>query len=68
MLQHCSKDLEAELRNHTKWDATELTQDVIALLEIIHDVKLNLKESRQGTLNFVKCDVKLKTTAGLRRP
>ena len=24
VLQHCPKDLEAELRNHTKWDATEL--------------------------------------------
>ena len=63
MLQHCSKDLEAELCNHTKWDATELTQDAIALLGIICDVTLNLKELRQGTINFVKCDVELKTTA-----
>ena len=63
MLQHCLKDLEAELCNHTKWDATELTQDAIALLGIIRDVPLNLKESRQGTMNFVKCDIKLKTTA-----
>ena len=43
MLQHCPKDLEAELRNHTKWNATELTQDVISLLETIQDVTLNLK-------------------------
>ena len=63
VLQHCPKYLEAELRNHTKWDATELTQDAISLLGIIWDVKLNLKESRQGTMNFVKCDVELKTTA-----
>ena len=31
VLQHCPKDLEVELRNHTKWDATELTQNRIAL-------------------------------------
>ena len=43
VLQHCPNDLEAELRNHTKWDATELTQDVIALLGKIRDVTLNLK-------------------------
>ena len=63
MLQHCPKDLEAELRNHTEWDVTELEQDVIALLGIIWYVRLNLKESRQGTMNFVNCDVELKTTA-----
>ena len=63
VLQHCPNYLEAELRNHTKWDATELAQDAIFLLGIIRDVTLNLKESRQGTMNFVKCDVKLKTTA-----
>ena len=54
MLQHCPKYLDAELRNHTKWDATDLTQDAIALLGIIRDVTLNLKEFRQGTMNFVK--------------
>ena len=43
VLQHCPNDLEAELRNHTKWDATELTQYVIALLGKIRDVTLNLK-------------------------
>ena len=63
MLQHCPKDLEAKLRNHEKWDATDLAQDAIALLRIIWDVTLNLKESRQGMMNFVKCDVELKTTA-----
>ena len=63
VLKHCPKDLEAELRNHTKSDTTELTQDAISLLGIIRDVTLNLKESRQCTMNFVKCDVKLKTTA-----
>ena len=55
--------MEAELRNHTEWDVTELEQDAIALLGIIWYVRLNLKESRQGTMNFVKCDVELKTTA-----
>ena len=63
VLQHCPKDLEAELRNHTKWDEMDLTQDAIALFGIIRDVKLNLKESRQGTIKFFKCDVELKTTA-----
>ena len=63
VLQHCPNYLEAELRNHTKWDATELAQDAIFLLGIIRDVTLNLKESREGTMNFVKCDVELKTTA-----
>ena len=62
VLQNCPKDLEAELRNHTKWNATELTQDEISLLGIIREVTLNLKESRQGTINFVKCNVELNTT------
>ena len=62
-MQHCPKDLEVELCNHTKWDTTELTQDAIALLRIIRDVTLNLKESSQGTMNFVKCGVELNTKA-----
>ena len=57
VLQDCPMDLEAELRNHTKWYVTELAQDAISLLGIIRDVTLNLKESRQGMMNCVKCDV-----------
>ena len=40
VLQHFSKYLKAELCIHMKWSATELIQDVIALLMMIWDVTM----------------------------
>ena len=62
VLQHCPKDLEAELCIHMKWSAADLGQDVITLLLMIWDVTMNLKETNQGTMAIVECEIDLYTT------
>ena len=63
VLQNCPKDLDTEIRIHMKWSAAELGQDVIALLLMIWDVTMNLKETKQGTMAIVECGVEIYTTA-----
>ena len=61
VLSHCPKELEQELRNSSKWGATEDDQDVVALLKMIRDITHNKKERRESVMTVVESDVELFT-------
>ena len=54
VLSHCPKELEQELRNSTKWAATEADQDVVSLLKMIRDITHNKKERKESVMTTVE--------------
>jgi hypothetical protein len=53
--------LEQELRNSSKWEATEDDQDVVALLLMIRDITHNKKERQGSVMTVVESNVELFT-------
>ena len=66
MLQHCLKELKAELRNQDSWKTAEVARSVIAILLLIWDLSFNKMDRKRSILATVEADADL--YHGMQRP
>ena len=66
VLQHCPKELEAELHNHDSWNTAEDTRSVIEILLLIQDLSLNKMDRTRSIMPNVEAGTDL--YLGTQRP
>ena len=66
MLQHCPKEIEAELRNQDSWKTAEDARRVIAILILIRDLSFNNTDRKRSIMETVEADTDL--YLGMQRP
>ena len=66
MLQHCLKELEAELRNQDSWKTAEDLRRVITILFLIQNLSFNKMDRKRSSMSTVEADADL--YLGTKRP
>ena len=66
MLQHCLKELEADLRNQDSWKTAEDSRSVIAILLPIRDLSFNKTDRKRSIMATVEDNADL--YLGMQRP
>ena len=66
MLQHCLKELDAELRNQDSWKTAEEERSVIAILLLIRDLYFNKTDRKRSIMATVEANADL--YLGTQRP
>ena len=66
MLQHCLKELEAELRNQDSWKTAEDAISVITILLLIWDLPFNKTDRKRSIMATMEADTDL--YLGTQRP
>ena len=59
MLQHCPKELEAELRNQDSWKATEDVRSAIEILLLIRDLYFNKTDRKRSIMATMEAEAYL---------
>ena len=59
MVQHCPKDLEADLRNQDSWKTAEDARSVVTILLLIWDLSFNNTDRKRNIIATAEADADL---------